>query len=47
MARVAGVRDEVVLVGLLDRFEIWTPERYEKVKADDAVVASEAFKLME
>jgi len=47
MARAAGVKDEVVLVGLLDRFEIWSPERYEKVKVADAVVASEAFKLME
>jgi DNA-binding transcriptional regulator/RsmH inhibitor MraZ len=32
---------------LLDRFEIWNPERYQKVKATDAVLASEAFKLME
>jgi len=47
MARVAGVRDEAVLVGLLDRFEIWSPDRYENVKAADAVLASEAFKLME
>jgi MraZ protein len=47
MARVAGVKDEAVLVGLLDRFEIWSPSRYENVKAADAVLASEAFKLME
>ena len=36
-----------MLVGLLDRFEIWSPERYEKVKASDAIMAQEAFKLME
>ena len=36
-----------ILVGLLDRFEIWDPARYEKVKAADAVLAQEAFKLME
>jgi MraZ protein len=47
MAREAGISDEVVLVGLLDRFEIWSPERYEKVRAADAVMAQEAFKLME
>src|SRR5579885_92155 len=47
MARAAGIKNEVVLVGLLDRFEIWSPDRYEKVKAADAVLASEAFKLME
>lgn len=47
MARSAGIKDEAVLVGLLDRFEIWNPARYENVKAADAVLASEAFKLME
>jgi MraZ protein len=47
MARSAGIKDEAVLVGLLDRFEIWNPARYENVKAADAVVAHEAFKLME
>jgi MraZ protein len=47
MATDAGIREEAVLVGLLDRFEIWSSERYEKVKASDAVMAQEAFKLME
>lgn len=47
MARKAGIKGEAMLVGLLDRFEIWTPERYDKVKAADAVMATEAFKLME
>ena len=47
MAEAAGIQDEAVLVGLLDRFEVWSPGRYEKVKAADAVLASEAFKLME
>jgi len=47
MARQAGIKNEAVLVGLLDRFEIWNPDRYEKVKAADAVMATEAFKLME
>ena len=47
MAEAAGIKDEAVLVGLLDKFEIWNPERYEKVKASDAVKASEAFEIME
>lgn len=47
MARAAGIKDEAVLVGLLDRFEIWSPDRHENVKAADAGLASEAFKLME
>ena len=47
MAREAGIKEEAVLVGLLDRFEIWNPERYEKVQAADAALAPEAFKLME
>ena len=47
MARAAGIKSEAVLVGLLDRFEIWNPQSYEKVKASDAVLAHEAFKLME
>lgn len=47
MAKAAGIKDKAVLVGLLDRFEIWSPERYDHVKAADAVMAPEAFKLME
>jgi MraZ protein len=47
MARAAGISEEAILVGLLDRFEIWNPDRYEKVKASDAIMAQEAFKLME
>lgn len=47
MTAAAGIADEAVLVGLLDRFEIWSPERFAKVKAADAVLAPEAFKMME
>src|SRR5438045_4028536 len=46
MAKEAAITTEAVLVGSLDRFEIWNPARYEKVKASDAVMAQEAFKLM-
>lgn len=47
MTRDAGISTEAMLVGLLDRFEIWSQERFEKVKASDAIMAQEAFKLME
>lgn len=47
MSRKAGIKDEAMLVGLLDRFEIWNPDRYENVKAADAVLAPKAFELME
>jgi MraZ protein len=47
MARAAGIAAEVILVGCLDRFEIWSPERHARVTASDAVLAQEAFKLME
>jgi MraZ protein len=47
MTEQAGIRNEVMLVGCLDRFEIWEPTRYEKVKLADSVIASEAIKLME
>ena len=47
MARQADVKDEAMLVGLLDRFEIWNQARYEKVKAADAVLAPKAFEFME
>jgi MraZ protein len=47
MVKAAGLKGEAMLVGLLDRFEIWNPHTYEKVKAADAVVAHEAFKMMD
>jgi transcriptional regulator MraZ len=47
MARGSGIKGEAVLVGLLDRFEIWSPESYEKVQAADVALAPDAFKLME
>ena len=42
-----GIKKEAVLVGLLDRFEIWSPVRYAEVRSDDQVMAGAAFSLME
>ena len=47
MAKAAGVKKEAVLVGLLDRFEIWNPNRYAAVRGEDQVMAGAAFTLME
>ncbi len=47
MVKAADIKEQAVLVGLLDRFEIWSPQRYEKVKASDAILAQEAFRMME
>ena len=35
-----------MLVGLLDRFEIWDPERYQSASAVDDELLPEAFKLI-
>jgi MraZ protein len=35
LAREADIKTQAVLAGLIDRFEIWSPERYEPTKAQD------------
>jgi MraZ protein len=47
MSHAAGIKDEAMLVGLLDRFEIWNPARYETVEAADEVHTPKAFEFME
>ena len=47
MVKVAGIAKEAVLVGLLDRFEIWSPKRFAEVRGEDQVMAGPAFTLME
>jgi MraZ protein len=46
MAKAVGIEKEAVLVGLLDRFEIWNPERYDAASAVDEELSPEAFKLI-
>ena|SRR5271157_4654663 len=46
MAKEAAIVKKAVLVGLLDRFEIWNTERYEKVKSADDLMAPSALKLV-
>src|SRR6202522_4229934 len=47
MASAAGIKDEAVLVGLIDRFEIWNPTRHQQVEAMDAMLSPKAFEMME
>ena len=47
MAKLAGIKKEAVLVGLLDRFEIWSPGSYAEVRSEDQVMSGAAFSLME
>jgi MraZ protein len=46
MARGAGIDRQAVLIGSWDRFEIWSPDRYETASQVDDALASEAFKLI-
>jgi MraZ protein len=46
MAKGAAIEREAVLVGSWDRFEIWSPDRYEAASRVDDALASEAFKLI-
>jgi MraZ protein len=46
MAKAATIEKEAMLVGLVDRFEIWNPERYDMASAVDDELLPEAFKLI-
>jgi MraZ protein len=43
MAKAAGIKGEAVFVGLLDKFEIWAPERHAPQEEAYDSVASEYF----
>lgn len=46
LADAVAIKDEALLVGLVDRFEIWNPERYEAANAVDMALLPEALKLI-
>lgn len=46
MALAAGISNQAVLVGLLDRFEIWSPERHAQAQALDNAHLQEALRLV-
>lgn len=45
-AAEAGIGSQAVLVGLLDRFEIWAPQRYAKVEEMDNAHLQEALRMV-
>ncbi|MHB8524131.1 MAG: division/cell wall cluster transcriptional repressor MraZ [Limisphaerales bacterium] len=47
MSKTVGVGKEVELVGRLDKFEVWNPQRYETASAEDKKLAMEAIKEIE
>jgi MraZ protein len=46
MAKAAGIEKEAVLLGLVDRFQIWNPERFESASAGDDQLMEKAFALI-
>lgn len=46
MAKAVEIGKEATLVGLVDRFEIWNPKRYETASAVDEQLSAEAFQLI-
>ena len=46
MARAAGIEKEVVLVGMFDRFQMWSPERFEPIAEGDNALGPDAMKLI-
>ena len=46
MAKAAGIKDQALLAGLVDRFQIWAPDRYEQVSVIDNSIKREAFQLI-
>ncbi len=47
MAAAADIKTDAVFVGLLDRFEVWSPERYAQAAEMDRAAMAEVMKEME
>ena len=47
MMKAAGIVKEAVLVGVWNRFEVWSPERHKSAKTEHSVMAPAALKRME
>jgi MraZ protein len=46
MAKAVAIEKEALLVGMVDRFEIWNPERHRAAVATDEERLDEAFKMI-
>jgi len=47
MAAKAMITDQAILVGLMDKIEIWSPKLHPAVEASDAVISQRALDMME
>jgi MraZ protein len=46
MAMEADITNQAVLAGLLDRFEIWSPNRYVEIKAQDTATWKQSLETL-
>ena len=46
MAKAAGIEKKAVLVGMFDRFQMWSPERHTIVCEADSALGQDAMKLI-
>lgn len=46
MAKAVGIDKRAVMVGMFDRFQVWSPDRFEAITEADDALAQEAFKLI-
>jgi MraZ protein len=46
MAKAVGIENKAVLVGMFDRFQMWSPDRFQAITEGDEALAQEAFKLI-
>jgi MraZ protein len=46
MAAAAGIEKEAVLVGMFDRFQVWSPQRYATAASADEAVLADAMALL-
>lgn len=46
LADAAGIQKRALLVGMLDRFQIWSPENYESVRVEDEANTPAALALI-
>lgn len=46
MLQKVGIQKEAIFVGLLDRFQIWDPDRYKEIDSEDDKFEAEAFQSL-
>jgi MraZ protein len=46
MAKAVGIKEQALLNGMIDRFQIWAPDRYEATKPAVDAMATQAFDLI-